>query len=245
MKDFSPNHLQKREKVMLTWLGIIGALVLYGYYLLVPVFNTYWDTQNSIRDMRVEALQIRQNEKKVAEAEEKLKQLEEERLSFAKKLRFDMEDGLFMVKFFTQLKREGAVLNEFTPGTVAENKNYVVLPIHLSLKGEYRSIKKVMEYLENNDNHTRLKGLSLSATKEKEGGQAPQPAVQKTPAKPTTPQDLLNQLKLQEQLAAPIGASITAEMDFEIYSLPTPEAKLAIEGIQGWRAGTDNPFNAK
>lgn len=161
-----------------------------------------------------------------------LKSIEDEIVASKSKLKFSMDDGLFIIKLGNELKKNNVLLNIFQPKEIVKNNNFLTLPINIGIRGDYRDVKKILVYLENNSNHTEVTSLSFVSQHENGQKQSIQNRLLLTP-------DGIPQESAQNAL---LNGRISAEIAVAIYSLPTPEDRLALEGIQKWRIGSDNPF---
>jgi len=219
--------LGSREKIL---LGVLAAvLVLFAFYkfLAQPQAARYSELKKQLKDTREQVLAVRQNVAMLKTEKDGLRsartRYEEAAASFAGNL----QDGGAVINLGLSSAACGVKIAAFKPGIIAGRTDYLELPAEMEARGQYAGVLTFLEGLENSKivpNLVKINSLHFE----------PAEAKGKTPPAASG--------------ASPPGGAGEAETDVMLkmslvfYSAATPEGRLALEQVAGWKVGRENVF---
>ncbi|MCL6449088.1 MAG: type 4a pilus biogenesis protein PilO [Armatimonadetes bacterium] len=222
------NRLSNREKIL---LSIIAFAYAACHFLLGPQIKAYQDKAARLKEARAmlgsldaQAEALKMETVALEQARARLKKLLD-------KFSTQMQDGLFLVQFGRLAEKNGVQIRKFKPAEVVDSGYILTLPVEVELRGTYPSIILIIDYLENLANLTEIRNLRFQAEKTQivATGQSIQEPKETTASSVYAP-------------AAVSPGTVTVSMTLLIYTQPTPEGRIQLEGIKNWVAGRPDPF---
>ncbi len=139
------------------------CIAAYMYLLIFPSIDELKCQEALLNEKSGAVEDYPRVRKKEQDAKAQIERLDAEINKFKLKLKYDMQDGMFLIDFFNEIKKDNLLLAEFTPKEVSGYDDYMVLPVSLSIKGSYPGIKKFVKFLENYDNHISITEVKMSS----------------------------------------------------------------------------------
>lgn len=201
-------QMGKRDKIILAIFIPCMLIAAYMYFLIIPSIDELKRHEALLNEKSKTVQDYPRLQKKEQDAETQIKRLDDEINKFKLKLKYDMQDGMFLIDFFNEIKNNNLLLEEFTPKGALGYDDYMVLPVSLSIKGSYPGIKKFLKFLENYDNHISIMEVKMSSEQNS-------PRV-------TSPGSIV---PFQQNESSIYNLS----MQMNIFSLPAPEKKISIQ----------------
>lgn len=228
------NKLGKREKVLLVILLLIALFYTLYHFVLGPQVKAY---QNKVARLKEAQAILGRLDAEVDALKSEAAALEQTRDRLEKltaKFSTQMQDGLFLVQFGQLAEKNKVQVRKFKPVEVVDSGYILILPVEIELRGAYPSLILIIDYLENVANLTEIRNLRFQAEKTQTAGIA-RPVQE---PKETT----------ASSVYAPATVSpdtVTVNMTLLIYSQPTPEGRIQLEGIKNWMVGRPDPFQLR
>lgn len=162
-KKMKQSILQKElnPKEILAVLGVCGAVFAYGYLFVYPKYTEY---KLSVDNLSMIKTDIATFEGKISQfpvKQETLDSLKREINVKSKIISYNMEDGMFLIGLTKLMNQVDVSLVEYTMEDVVPYDTFYAIPTTLSVRGDYRHIREVMYYLEEQKNMTQILDFSM------------------------------------------------------------------------------------
>ncbi len=273
IKDlFNTDTLNKEvsSKGIFIIIGTILVLGLYGYFLVYPKFNEFKSSKDNLDSAMNELNRYKQELAELPIKQEKLENLKKEANVKSKKLSHDMEDGLFLIGLDKIMRNLDIKLLSYQISDSVDYTNFYAIPMSLSIEGDYRRIRELIYYLEEQKNITQVMDHNMSAklteikketTKrvywtrgdtnyhlDKECSNMVEGNVlYGTPAQsggrqpdPDCVGDISNTIDVE--VTSKASGDISANINFIVYSSERDMIKLETDNPEEWKPGKYNPF---
>lgn len=165
VKDLFKSDALKKDinpKSAIIVVGILALVGLYGYFIVYPKFNEY---QVASRNLETSQGELSQYQKKLEELpilKKKYEALEEEAQIKSKELSHDMEDGLFLIGLDKMIKTLEITLKNYSIDEIVKYDNFYGIPMTLNVEGDYRRIRELIYFLENQKNITQVMDYNMN-----------------------------------------------------------------------------------
>lgn len=159
-------NILKREISLNEALIAIGVLVLifiYGFIFLYPKYSEYKVTKQNVDTAKAELGRYQDKIDRMPELEESLSAAKNELVVKSRSLNHDMMDGLFLIGLDKQLKNVDVDLIEYTPQERVKYETFYAIPTSISLRGNYKNIREIIYYLEEQKNITQVLDYSMES----------------------------------------------------------------------------------
>ncbi|HSQ88643.1 type 4a pilus biogenesis protein PilO [Romboutsia sp.] len=251
-------------------IGVLVGIAVYGYLFVYPKFMEYKTTKSNLENVQSELLEYQQKLDKIPMLQERLDALTKEAKIKSKRLSHDMEDGLFLIGLDKVIRDLGIRLINYTIEDSVDYDNFYAIPMSLSVEGDYRRVRELIYYLENQKNITQVMNYSM-ATKMTETKKEINkrvywtrgdtyyhldkscPSMVKgdilygTPAQsgarkpdPDCVEDISNTIEVQ--VTSKASGDVSANIKFIVYSSEKDIIKLDTDKPENWKSGKYNPF---
>lgn len=188
----------------------------------------------------------------------------------SRKLSYDMEDGLFIIGLDKMIRELDIILKDYSIGDIAEYEKFYGIPMTLNIEGDYRRVRELIYFIEEQKNITQVMEYSINTKKtesKKEiskrvywtrndtnyhlnktcpsmiGGDV----LYGTPAqsggrKPDSEcvGDISNTIDVE--ITSDAKGDVSANINFIIYSSENNNIKLETDKPESWKPGKYNPF---
>ncbi|MGL5641905.1 MAG: type 4a pilus biogenesis protein PilO [Paraclostridium sp.] len=233
IKDLFKSDIKINPKNILVLVGMFLGLLIYGYFILYPKFSEYTKVNNDL-NIAKSKLEIDQNELDTRpQLNDKLYSLNEEVNTKSKKLSYDMQDGMFLVGLSNMMSKSGIELINYNVDPYTKYENFYAVPTTLQVRGDYRYIREMMYYLEEQKNVTQIQNFNMDTYIE------PENIVSDKNDKLNPSLDDINITHEKEDKAK---GKVTATFKFVMYMSQEPNLKLETENPSNWNPGKFNPF---
>ncbi|MDU4493635.1 MAG: type 4a pilus biogenesis protein PilO, partial [Staphylococcus warneri] len=159
---------------------------------------------------------------------EELQNLARQANEKSKRLSYDMQDGMFLVGLSNMMSKNSIELLNYSIDPSVKYENFYAIPTTLQVRGNYRYIREIMYYLEEQQNVTQIQNFNMEAYKK------PELSNTSTEQGTTQPIDVKKENKQ--------NGDVTATFKFIMYMSQDPSLKLEIENPNNWNPGKFNPF---
>lgn len=273
IKDLFKTDILRREvsaKGLFITLGVVLILGLYGYFIVYPKFNKFMESKNNLDNSLNELNNYKKELEELPVKQEKLDNLTRESKVKSKQLSHDMEDGLFLIGLDKIMKSLDIKLNNYQISESVDYKNFYAIPMSLNVEGDYRRIRELIYYLEEQKNITQVMDYNMTAkmteikketTKrvywtrddtnyhlDKECSNMIEGNVlYGTPTQsggrkpdPNCVEDVANTVDVK--VTSKASGDILANINFIVYSSDKDIVKLETDNPSTWKHGKYNPF---
>lgn len=148
-------------KEILAVVGVFGAIFVYGYVFIYPNYTEY---KASVINLQGIESQVYDYESKINEMpikEERLDSLNKEIKVKSRMLSHDMEDGMFLIGLSKLMSTLNVDLVEYTIDESMPYETFYAIPTTISVRGDYRHIREIMYYMEEQKNMTQILDYSM------------------------------------------------------------------------------------
>ncbi len=166
IKDLFNTDIFRKEvstKGILITVAIILILGLYGYFIIYPKFNEFRLSKDNLDKATNELIGYKQELEELPTKEEKLDNLNIEAKIKSQQLSHDMEDGLFLIGLDKVIRNLDIRLISYKISDSIDYTNFYAIPMSLSIEGDYRRIRELIYYLEEQKNITQVMDYNMSA----------------------------------------------------------------------------------
>ncbi|MGL5754317.1 MAG: type 4a pilus biogenesis protein PilO [Paraclostridium sp.] len=233
IKDLFKSDIKVNPKNILILVGAFLGLFIYMYFILYPKFNEYMKVNNNLNEAKskLEADQYELDTR--PQLTDKLYTLNEEVNTKSKKLSYDMQDGMFLVGLSNMMSKNGIELIKYNVDTYTKCENFYAVPTILEVRGDYRYIREMMYYLEEQKNVTQIQNFNMETYIEPENI-----VFDKSNALNSS----LGNINMTTNKENKAKGKVTATFKFVMYMSQEPNLKLETENPSNWNPGKFNPF---
>lgn len=137
---------------------IVSALLigLYGYFGLYPKYRS---AKNIKETLKVEEIKLNRYQEKISQIpsiEDKLHDVIEEHNKKSENLSYNMEDGMFLIGLDKKMKEQNVTLVNFDIEKPEHYEKFYAVPTTLKVRGDYRRVRELMYFLEEQKNVTQV-----------------------------------------------------------------------------------------
>lgn len=150
-------------KGILIKVVILLAVLSYGYFGLYPQYEKYVSTKNSVKQATQKLNTYKEKTALMPKYEKQLKNIENELNEKSKNLLYDMQDGLFLIGLDKKMKTYNIDLTSYDVGNIREYEHFYGILTTISVRGDYRNVKKLMVYLEEQKNVTQILDYTMTS----------------------------------------------------------------------------------
>lgn len=157
-KQDKRNILQKElsTKEILVVLGICGTFFAYGYFFIYPKYSEYKSVSNNLQNIELEINKYENSINEMPIKTSQLEDLEREIKVKSRILSYNMEDGMFLIGLSKLMNDLDVELIEYSMEEVVQYNNFNAIPTKIALRGDYKHIREIMYYLEEQKNMTQV-----------------------------------------------------------------------------------------
>ena len=209
------------------------GLIIYGYFILYPKYNEYSQVSSELNAAKNQLENDQSELDKRPHLKDELYSLNEEVITKSKKLSYDMQDGMFLVGLSNMMSKYGVNLIDYTLDKPVKYENFYAIPTTLKVRGNYRYIREIMYYLEEQKNITQIQNFNMEAY------------IKDTNINfndVNNPSTSLNPADIKPYQENKAKGDVTATFKFVMYMLQDPTLKLSPENPSDWKSGKFNPF---
>lgn len=166
VKDLFKFDISKQDislKMVLILIGILCTIALYGYFIIYPKYTEYKSTVSNLETAQGELSQYQQRMDEIPLLEEKLSALTSEAKIKSKKLSHDMEDGLFLIGLDKMINELEITLKNYKIDEIVDYDKFYAIPMSIDVEGDYRRVRELIYFLEEQKNVTQVMDYSMSA----------------------------------------------------------------------------------
>lgn len=213
-------------KEIMICIGIFATIIAYIFVFIYPQYTNY---KSYISDLEEVEEQIQDFESKISDLpqlESQLSGLKEEIEEKSKILSNDMEDGMFLVGLSNLMRKLDVKMVGYTVEDTILFDSFYAIPTSIEVRGDYNNIRKIMEYLEKQENITQILDYNMETYIEE---------TEKT-------QETEEENIVTESSEPKAEGLIVAKFKFIMYSSNNTTSKLENDDDRTWNPGKYNPF---
>ena len=242
----------KQEVNMKHVLIIVGALILFGIYtyiFLIPKYEEYRNIKVELNSAKQELTTYQEKVTNMPLIEDKLRSTKLELNSKSSKFKHDMNDGMFLIEFDKYRRALGIDLIEYSVGDVIEYENIDAIPVEMNLRGNYKHLRDLLYYLEEQKNMTQVLDYDIQTyveeieqevkeevkvDKKQENNQGENKEVNKV--------DKTENSEAKKIVVKKATGEVNAKLKFVMYTDKNPNLELNTDDSGKWTPGKYNPF---
>lgn len=267
-KDFLRSDVSPKTLIVII-LGVVG-LIAYGYFGIYPKYIQYKNSELRVANAQKELNGYQEKLDEMPILQEKLRSLTDEANEKSKSLSHDMEDGLFLIGLDKTVRSLGINLKDYTIQNIVNYPDFYAIPMSINVEGDYRKVRDLISYLEEQENVTQVMDYSMVAKKTEEKKEINKRVywtrqdkhyhLDKT-CQDMVPGDVLYGTASQSggrtpdpkcvgnasntvevEVISKAKGDISANIQFIVYSSDKDMLKLKTDQPQNWKPGKYNPF---
>lgn len=157
------NILQRdlNTKEIIIALGVFGVIFAYGYLFIYPKYQNYKTKLTTLEGINAEITEYEGGISELPIKKEKLDNLNREIKIKSRMLSHNMEDGMFLIGLSKLMNEVDVDLISYTMDEVVPYETFYAIPTTLSVRGDYRHVREIMYYLEEQKNMTQILDYSM------------------------------------------------------------------------------------
>ena len=211
----------------------LGALFVYGYLLLYPKFTEYKTVREDVNTVETEFNSYKQKISDIPRLQDELSSINSQLYTKSRRLNYDMENGMFLIGLADYMKSFNVKLEEYTVDEPIRFETFYAMPITLKATGNYRNVREVMYYLEEQKNMIQILNYEMVLVEPEE-----EPATVITTLQPDG-----SEITVPGPTVTPKpNGDITATFKLIVYSANNPTLELNTSNPSKWKPGKFNPF---
>ena len=150
--------LQKElnAKEMSAVVGIFGAIFIYGFLFVSPRYTDYKVSVNNLKDIETKVADYESKINEMPIKEKRLDNLNREIKVKSRMLSHNMEDGMFLIGLSNLMDDVSVDLIEYSVEELIPYETFYAIPTTISVRGDYRHIREIMYYMEEQKNITQI-----------------------------------------------------------------------------------------
>lgn len=160
IKEIFGENLNLRKAVLVVFA--ILTIFIFSYSVLYPKFKSVANTREAIENEKKKLGIYQEEVSSIPILEERLRDATIEVNKKSEKLDYNMEDGLFIVGLDKKMEEQNISLVNFEIGNSESYEKFYAIPITLKVRGDYRHIRELMYYLEEQKNITQVLDYSMN-----------------------------------------------------------------------------------
>ncbi|RJQ30619.1 MAG: hypothetical protein C4589_02820 [Peptococcaceae bacterium] len=220
------SNLGDRERLLISILGVGGAIILFVWFILVPQVKAYAETRSQLRDNQIrlreaeaQAASFQREKEGVVQAEERLKE-------FDVYFRNNVKSGASIMEVGFKAQKSGIRIKQFKTVGVVNKQYYLELPFKYVVEGRYPEVVDFIKEMENLSNLSEVRSVEIKpadveSAKQQAGGKE----------------------NVKSQLPVVSTGKVTAAFEIVLYSDTSTESRLMLEEISRWVVGRFNAFS--
>lgn len=160
-KDILKREVSTKEALIA--IGVLILVFIYGFIFIYPKYSEYKATKQNVDTAKTELSSYQGKLDNMPQLEKDLSVAKNDLVEKSRKLNHDMMDGLFLIGLDKQLKSTGVNLVEYTPEEPIKYDTFYAIPTTISLRGNYKNVREIMYYLEEQKNITQILDYSMDS----------------------------------------------------------------------------------
>ena len=142
---------------------IILSLVIYAFIFIYPKYNDFIEAKNKLNRLEVSKNTYEYKIHEIAILEGDLNNLINERDNKSEQLKHNMEDGMFLIGLSKNLQKYNIELVSYSIEDTIKYEGFYAIPTNIELKGDYKHIRKIIDYMEEQKNITQVLDYSIAS----------------------------------------------------------------------------------
>lgn len=233
IKDLFKSNIKANPKNIIILVVILLGLISYGYFIIYPKYIEYTQVSNELENANIQLMKDEDELGEIPALKDELHNLSEELDIKSKKLSHDMQDGMFLVGLSNILNKYNVDLIDYKVDKMIKFENFNAIPATLKVRGNYRYIREIMYYLEEQKNVTQIQNFNMESYIKNENINFNDVDSSNNNLNPTD-------IKPYQENKA--KGDVTATFKFIMYMVQDPNLKLNLENPNNWKTGKFNPF---
>lgn len=159
IKDIFKMEVSMRNILIIVGTGI--AVCVYCYLGLYPKYKEYISTKEAVKKSQEKLISYQEKIIRMPKLKEYLESVSSELRVKSKELSHDMQDGMFLIGLDKKLKEFSVNLTNYSIEDAIKYEKFYAVPTTIDVRGDYRSVREIMYYLENQKNITQIMDYSM------------------------------------------------------------------------------------
>ena len=180
-KSFLQKELNTKEIIM--GLGIASAIFAYGFVSIYPKYTQLQSAKTELEGINTNIELYEAKLSTMPELEDKLQNLEREMKVKSRMLSHNMEDGMFLIGLSKMMDGVYVDLVDYTMEEAIPYESFYAIPTTITVRGDYKHVREVMYYLEEQKNMTQILDYNMKTYMEEETSETSSNSVANTTTK--------------------------------------------------------------
>ncbi|MGL5328901.1 MAG: type 4a pilus biogenesis protein PilO [Peptostreptococcaceae bacterium] len=165
-KSILQKELSTKETLLV--LGVCGLVFVYGYVFIYPRYSEYKASVQNLNNIEQQISTYQGQVNELPNLEKKMDGLKKELKVKSKMLAHNMEDGMFLIGLSKMMGDLNVDLVEYTVDEPKTYETFYAIPTTLEVRGNYKNIREIMVYLEQQKNMTQILDYNMETYIEEE-----------------------------------------------------------------------------
>lgn len=154
IKSILQKDLSVKEIILV--IGVFFIILIYGYAFIYPKYTEYKSLKSNLESINNEIISYESKIDSLPSLENTLENLNKELNTKSKVLDHNMEDGMFLIGLSKLMKNLEVDLITYSLDDPIEYNTFYAIPTTIEVKGNYKRIREIIEYLEEQKNVTQV-----------------------------------------------------------------------------------------
>jgi Tfp pilus assembly protein PilO len=226
---------------------VFMVIGIYIYKIIYPQYQNYISTKENIESTQTKINEYKQDINNIDSLKENLSNVNTELKIKSNKLDYEMNDGMFLIGLSNTMKQLGVNLLDYTIDKPIKYTTFYATPNTIKVEGNYRRVREVMYYLEEQKNMTQILDFNMVISEPEEvvipsfDGNIEITDPNDAEADDNTEITVPNVPTVPEVIIKP-SDNIIATFKFIVYSAYDTTVELNTSNPNKWKPGKFNPF---
>jgi Tfp pilus assembly protein PilO len=234
-KDILKKDISLKNILIIVLISMI--IGIYIYNVLYPQYQKYISTKENIKSVQNEITTYKQSINNIDNLRAELANVNSQLKAKSSKLSYEMNDGMFLIGLSNNMGKFGVNLVDYTIDEPIKYTTFYAIPTTIKVEGDYRKIREIMYYLEEQKNMTQILDFNMVISEPEEITVLPEEE-----ADPTTDGGAGITIPSIPEIVLKPSENITATFKFIMYSSEQPILELDTSNPNKWNKGKYNPF---
>lgn len=160
-KDILKKELSMKDVFIV--IAVILSVIIYIFIFIYPKYDDFIAAKKELKNLEFYKNTFEERINEMPVLQETLDNLIEERDSKSRQLAYNMEDGMFLIGLSKKLQEYNVELINYTIEDTIQYDSFYAIPTNIELKGDYKNVRAIIDYMQNQKNITQILDYNITA----------------------------------------------------------------------------------
>ena len=160
-KDILKKELSMKDVFIV--IAVILSVIIYIFIFIYPKYDDFIAAKKELKNLEFYKNTFEERINEMSVLQETLDNLIEERDSKSRQLAYNMEDGMFLIGLSKKLQEYNVELINYTIEDTIQYNSFYAIPTNIELKGDYKNVRAIIDYMQNQKNITQILDYNITA----------------------------------------------------------------------------------